>query len=243
MNISSEGEKRIKGEREKSPSPLLPVSPSQITILIADDHPIFRKGLLQVIEIEPDLAIVGEAADGQTALEQIKTLKPDVAVLDIDMPKKNGFVLAQEIGDCKLPVKIVFLTMYKEENAFNRALDLGVKGYLLKDSAVTDIVAGIRAVANGQHFISPAISSYLINRHTRAGRLEDEKPGLKDLTPTERRILKLIADNKTSKEIAAELFISARTVDNHRTNIATKLELHGSHALLKFAFDHKSELS
>ena len=85
MNISSEGEKRIKGEREKSPSPLLPVSPSQITILIADDHPIFRKGLLQVIAIEPDLAIVGEAADGQTALEQIKTQQPDVAVLDIRM--------------------------------------------------------------------------------------------------------------------------------------------------------------
>ena len=218
-------------------------SNDQIRVVIADDHPIFRKGLLQVIAIEPDLAIVGEAADGQTALEQIKTQQPDVAVLDIDMPKKNGFVLAQEIRDCKLPVKIVFLTMYKEENAFNRALDLGVKGYLLKDSAVTDIVAGIRAVANGQHFISPAISSYLINRHTRADRLADEKPGLKDLTPTERRILKLIADNKTSKEIAAELFISARTVDNHRTNIATKLELHGSHALLKFAFDHKSELS
>ena len=218
-------------------------SNDQIRVVIADDHPIFRKGLLQVIAIEPDLAIVGEAADGQTALEQIKTQQPDVAVLDIDMPKKNGFVLAQEIADCKLPVKIVFLTMYKEENAFNRALDLGVKGYLLKDSAVTDIVAGIRAVANGQHFISPAISSYLINRHTRTDRLADEKPGLKDLTPTERRILKLIADNKTSKEIAAELFISARTVDNHRTNIATKLELHGSHALLKFAFDHKSELS
>src|SRR5207247_10269284 len=193
MNISSEGEKRIKGEREKSPSPLLPVSPSQITILIADDHPIFRKGLLQVIELEPDLEIVGEAADGQTALEQIKTLNPDVAVLDIDMPKKNCFVLAQEIRDCKLPVKIVFLTMYKEENAFNRALDLGVKGYLLKDSAVTDIVAGLRAVANGQHFISPAIYSYLINRHTRAGQLEDAEPSLKHLPTTERRIRKFTA--------------------------------------------------
>ena len=185
----------------------------------------------------------GEASTGEDGLRLLAEQPFDLVLLDIDMPKKNGFVLAQEIGESKLPVKIVFLTMYKEENAFNRALDLGVKGYLLKDSAVTDIVAGIRAVANGQHFISPAISSYLINRHTRAGKLEDEKPGLKDLTPTEQRILKLIADNKTSKEIAAELFISARTVDNHRTNIATKLELHGSHALLKFAFDHKSELS
>lgn len=219
------------------------MSNDQIRLVIADDHPIFRKGLLQVIEIEPDLQIVGEAADGQTALDQIKTLRPDVAVLDIDMPKMNGFVLAQEIGARKLPSKIIFLTMYKEENAFNRALDLGVKGYLLKDSAVTDIVAGIRAVATGQHFISPAISSYLINRHTRVDRLETEKPGLKDLTPMERRIIKFIAENKTSKEIAAELFISVRTVDNHRTNIATKLDLHGSHALLKFAFDHKSELS
>src|SRR5207244_10862696 len=101
MNISSEGEKRIKGERHTSPSPRLPVSPSQITILIADDHPIFRKGLLQVIEIESDLLIVGDAADGQTALEQIKTLKPAVAVLDIDMPKKNGVVLSQKTADDK----------------------------------------------------------------------------------------------------------------------------------------------
>src|SRR5437762_14369766 len=95
--------------------------------------------------------------------------------------------------------------MYKEENAFNRALDLGVKGYLLKVSAVTDIVSGIRAVANGQHFISPAISSYLIKRHTRAGRFADDKSGLKDLTPTERSSLILLADYKTYKEISDSL--------------------------------------
>jgi two-component system, NarL family, response regulator DegU len=214
-----------------------------IRVVIADDHPIFRKGLLQVIQMEPDVEVVGEAGDGKQALEQIEGLKPEVAVLDIDMPGKSGFKLAEEIGERKLAVKIIFLTMYKEENAFNRALDLGVKGYLLKDSAVTDIVAGIRAVARGEHFISPAISSYLINRSGRATRLEEQKPGLKDLTPMERRILKSIVENKTSKQIAEELFISARTVDNHRTNIATKLDLHGSHALLKFAFDHKSELT
>ena len=215
---------------------------NEIRVVIADDHPIFRRGLRQVIDMETDVVVVGEAGDGMTAFGQIETLKPDVAVLDIDMPGKNGFTLAQEIGDCKLPVNIIFLTMYKEENAFNRALDLGVKGYLLKDSAVTEIVAGIRAVARGDHFISPAISSFLVNRSGRARSLEEQKPGLKDLTTMERRILKLIVENKTSKEIAGELFISARTVDNHRTNIATKLDLHGSHALLKFAFDHKSDL-
>jgi len=132
--------------------------------------------------------------------------------------------------------------MYDEEDAFNRAMDLGVKGYILKDSAVTDIVAGIKAVAAGEHFITPSLSSFLINRANRASVLRDQKIGLGLLTEAERRILKLIADQKTSKQIAAELFISPRTVDNHRANICDKLQIHGSNALLKFALEHKSEL-
>ncbi|HZS48075.1 MAG TPA: response regulator transcription factor [Blastocatellia bacterium] len=213
-----------------------------IRVVIADDHPIFRQGLRQVIETVREIEVIGEASNGDEVLEVLRSMGPDVVVLDIGMPKKNGFAVAREIRENGIRVQSIFLTMYDEEDAFNRAMDLGVKGYILKDSAVTDIVAGIKAVAAGEHFITPSLSSFLINRANRASVLRDQKIGLGLLTEAERRILKLIADQKTSKQIAAELFISPRTVDNHRANICDKLQIHGSNALLKFALEHKSEL-
>ena len=214
-----------------------------LTVMIADDHPIFRRGLREVIEGDGGLSVVGEAADGEAALRLAEERRPAVAVLDIDMPRLSGFELVAEFARRHLPVAVVFLSMHKDESMFNEALRLGVRGYVLKESAATDIVAGIRAVAAGQHFISPALSTYLVKRGERQSDLARELPGLGALTPAERRVLKLIADNKTSREIAAELFVSHRTVENHRTNICQKLRLHGSHSLLKFALEHKSELS
>ncbi|MCA1849472.1 MAG: response regulator transcription factor [Acidobacteria bacterium] len=216
---------------------------TEIRIVIADDHPIFRKGLRQVIETDARLKVIGEADDGLTALEQIRGMQPDVVVLDVDMPNKDGFEVARAVQDERLAVEIIFLTMHKDERFFNAALDLGVKGYVLKDSVVTEIIGGIRAVAAGQNYISPPLSNYIVNRSRRAAALAQQKPGLSDLTPTERRVLNLIAEYKTSREIAGELFISTRTVEHHRANISMKLELQGSHALLKFALEHKSELS
>ncbi len=215
----------------------------RLRVFIADDHPIFRRGLREVIEEDAGLFIVGEASNGVMALQQIEQLLPDVAVLDIDMPQLNGFDLVKEIRRKSLPVKIVFLTMHRDEGLFNEALSLGVRGYVLKDSAATDTVACIRAVEGGQHYISPTISTYLVRRSERTAALAQEIPGLGDLTPAELRVLKLIAKNKTSREIAEELFINYRTVENHRNNICQKLGLRGSHSLLKFAFEHKSQLS
>jgi DNA-binding NarL/FixJ family response regulator len=214
----------------------------EIRVLIADDHPVVRQGLRQTIETDRGLKIVGEAGDGGVALEQIKTLLPEVAVLDIDMPVKDGFAVATAIREEKLPVAIIFLTIHREEELFQAAMDMGVKGYVLKDSATTDIISGIKTVAGGQPYISPSLSAYLINRRARSVALIKEKPGIEELTPMERRVLKLIAEDKTSKEIAKELFISYRTVETHRTNISRKLELHGSLALIKFAVAHKSQL-
>jgi DNA-binding NarL/FixJ family response regulator len=214
----------------------------RIRVLIADDHPIFRKGLREVVEEDPQLVVVGEAADGEAALKCLESLDPQVAVIDIDMPKMNGFAIAEVARDRGLRAGLVFLTMLREEDAFNRALDVGVKGYVLKDCAVLEIVSGIKAVAEGQHYLSPSISSFLIRRSARRNDFSRKTPGIEQLTPTERRVLTMIAEKKTSKEISAELFISPRTVDNHRNNICTKLDLHGSNALLKFALEHKSEL-
>jgi DNA-binding NarL/FixJ family response regulator len=214
----------------------------KVKIVIADDHPIVRQGLRQLIEADRDLTVVGEASDGETALQVIETHRPDVAVLDIDMPRIGGFDVVRELERKKIRVKIIFLTMHTEEVIFQTAMDLGVGGYVLKDSATNDIVAGIKSIAAGKPFISPAMSALLLNRRRRAQKLESEKPELDLLTPTERRILKLIAEDKTSKEIGTELFISHRTVHAHRAHILQKLNLSGNLALVKFALTHKSSL-
>jgi DNA-binding NarL/FixJ family response regulator len=215
---------------------------TEIRIVMADDHPIVRQGLRQIIETDRAISIVGEAGDGETALELIEKHQPDVAVLDIDMPNTDGFDVVRALKEKNIPIKIIFLTMHSEDEIFEEAMDLGVKGYVLKDSAVNDIVASIKSVAAGKYFLSPALSSLLLNRRNRINELNENLPALQTLTPTERKILKLIAEDKTSKEIAAELFISHRTVETHRTNISRKLDLSGNLALVKFAAAHKSEI-
>jgi DNA-binding NarL/FixJ family response regulator len=216
---------------------------AKIRVLIADDHPIFRKGLRQVIESDPLLSVVAEAEDGAGALDQISLTNPDVAVLDINMPGVGGFDVVRALRERRVQVAVIILTMHNDEAVFNAAMNLGVRGYVLKDSAITEIVGGIKSVASGHHYITPQLSGYLIERNRLGTEHAAGALGLDRLTPTERRVLRLLADYKTSKEIAAELFIHPRTVDNHRTNICQKLNLHGSHTLLKFALEHKSQLS
>jgi DNA-binding NarL/FixJ family response regulator len=215
---------------------------TKLRVVIADDHPIFRKGLVLAISAERSIEIIGEAEDGQQALAITEELKPDVVVLDIEMPGLNGLQAAGEMIKRRLPVDIIFLTMYKEEDMFNEAMDLGVKGYVLKESAVSDIVNSIKTVAAGRYFLSPSISDYLVSRSDRARSLLKKKPQLENLTTTERKVLRLISENKTSKEIGEKLNISYRTVENHRSNICNKLEIHGSHSLLKFAIENKTVL-
>ena len=213
---------------------------SEIRIVIADDHPIFRKGLREIIESAPKLKVVGEAEDGDSALELLRKYSPDVAVLDVEMPGKDGLEVVRAARDRGIGEKLILLTMYDDEQFFNRAMDLGVRGYVLKNSAVADIVDCIKAVFEGKSYISPTLSSYLINRSRRddsAGQQSD----LVKLTETERRIVRMIAEYKTSKEISAELFISPRTVEHHRENISEKLGLKGRNALLKFAVENLPE--
>lgn len=213
-----------------------------ITIVLADDHPIVRKGLREVIDEDPRLRVVAEANNGREAVDAVETHAPRVVILDVDMPVMNGFAAAREIRDKQLPTEIVFLTMHRDEDLFNEAIDLGAKGFVLKDSALADIVECIKAVAAREHYASHALTRFLLNRSRRAVQLIETQPTLKDLTPTERSVLKLIAEDLTSKEIGDRLFISPRTVEKHRQNICQKLDLQGSHSLLKFAISHKSEL-
>ena len=216
---------------------------SEIKILIVDDHPIFRKGLRQVIEADARLNVVDEAGNGVDALEIIKSLKPDVVIADVNMPQMGGLEMARKIREKNLQTVLVFLTMHNDETMFNAAIDSGVKGYVLKDNAVTDIIECIKSVASGKHYITPALSEYLFNRSRKTSVFKEETGGLDSLTKTERRVLQLIVEEKTSREIGEILFIHPRTVDNHRTNICQKLNLHGSNSLLRFALTHKSELA
>ncbi|HLM60794.1 MAG TPA: response regulator transcription factor [Pyrinomonadaceae bacterium] len=215
---------------------------NEIKIIIADDHPIFRGGLKNIIEKEPNIVIVAEAETGTEALAKIKEQQPDVAVLDLDMPELDGFGVARELQKLRLLTKVIILTMHKDEAHFNRAIDLGVSGFVVKDGAASEIVGCIKAVAANREYFSPAVSSHLLHRVRRASSF-NYQAGINDLTVTERRILFLLAELKTSKEIAAGLGVSPRTIENHRARICQKLDLQGSHALVKFALQHKDQLT
>lgn len=215
---------------------------NEIKLFIADDHPVFRAGLKVLIEKDDRMKIVGEANDGTEALEKVLRTEADIAVLDIDMPGRDGFEVAQAMRENNSPAKIIFLTMHKDEHFLNKALELNVKGYLIKESAVTDIINCIRAVAAGKVFISPAVSGLLLKRTRQAERAKSANLSPESLTATERRILSMIADYKTSREIGDELFVSFRTIENHRVNIARKLDLKGNHALIRYAVENKSLL-
>jgi DNA-binding NarL/FixJ family response regulator len=210
---------------------------NEIQVLIADDHPIVREGLRQTIESDSGLKVVAEAGDGLEALAKIRQYQPQVVILDIDIPKMDGFEVALAMRKEEIKTEIVFLTVHREESFMKKALGVGGKGFVLKDSAVADIVTAIKAASQGQSFISPAMMSYLIRPRT-----THAKEGLESLTPSERNVLNLIAQYKTTKEIAELLFVSTRTVESHRFNICQKLHLQGSHSLMKFALEHLAEI-
>jgi len=216
------------------------VDASELRLVIADDHPLMRHGIRQSLEAAPGIVVIGEAGDGQTALEMIAAQQPHLAVLDISMPGLDGFGVAREVQSRRLNVGLVILTAQSDESLLDAALDLGVRGYVLKESTASDIVAAVRAVAAGQYYVSSALTGRLIR-----GKQETEarQTGrMKDLTFSEMRVLRLVAEYKTTREIAEELFVSPLTIETHRRNICEKLGVRGSNALVKFALAHKQDL-
>ena len=216
--------------------------PTETRVVIADDHPIFRHGLQKVVEAQADMQVLAAIGDGAAALDAIRRLSPDVAVLDVRMPELDGFEVAKQAAAEGLRTRLMFLTMHAEPVLFERAMAMGVKGYVLKDAALSEIVQAVRTVAIGRSYLSPALSEYLVERSFPTRRAPEGSPPLAALNDRERHILRLIAESKTSKEIAETLGIHYRTVENQRAAISQKLGLQGSHALVKFAFEHKGEL-
>ncbi len=175
-------------------------------------------------------------------MEEIIKNRPDVAILDISMPKLNGLEVVEEIKSRNLDTKFVILTMYKDEEYFYKAIDIEVNAYILKENAEDELLVSLNAVMKNQYYISPILSEYLIAKNRKKGSLGKANSLIESLTPTERQVLKLVAENRTSKQIAEKLFISPKTVENHRANISSKLCLKGRNQLIFFAWENKTIL-
>ncbi len=214
----------------------------KIKIIIADDHPMMRSGVKSVLLADPQIEIIAEAKDGDEAFNLILKHQPDVALLDVEMPKITGLEVVRRIQSENVKTKVIFLTMYKAEDMFNEAMDSGAYGYVLKENAVEDVLESVKSVHQGKYYISPLISDYLVKRINTQNDLKSKTPSINDLTQTERKVLKLISLDKTTQQIADELFISYKTVENHRNNISKKLNLSGTHSLVKFAIKNREKL-
>lgn len=213
-----------------------------ITIIIADDHPLMRSGVKGVLQTNPQIQIIAEAQDGENALKLIQKHHPDIALIDVEMPKMTGLEIARRAAEEKLKTKIIFLTMHKDEDMFNEAMNAGAFGYVLKENAVEEVLESVKTVAEGEYYISPLISGYLVRRFNKQNEFAAQQPSIYDLTKAERAILKLISEEKTTQQIADELHISYKTVENHRNNISKKLNLSGTHSLVKFAIKNKEKI-
>jgi two-component system, NarL family, response regulator NreC len=206
-----------------------------IRILLADDHTVMRKGLRMLLASQPEFSVVAEASDGRQAVEQAEATGPDVAVVDIAMPNLSGIEAAQRIHAALPQVAIVILSMHSDEGYVLRALKAGAKGYLLKDSAEGDLIQAIKAVHQGKTFFSPEISQMLVEDYIREIRARGAEDSYDLLTPREREILQLLAEQKSNKEIAQTLHLSTYTVETHRRNLQEKLNLHSLGELILYA--------
>lgn len=211
-------------------------------IFLADDHTLFREGIFKILESNRNNIIIGTAKDGIEALEKIRLLQPDVAIIDIEMPSRSGLQVVKSLREEKLKTLFIVLTMYNNEEYLEEAMTNGVKGYLLKDSTVEEICECIDTVLDGKYFISAKLTNHLIKNAKLNIQETDFETQLNKLTQMEKQVLKLLSEKKTSTQIGEELFISYRTVQKHRQNISIKLGFSGYNKLLLFAIENKKVL-
>ncbi|MGI0134266.1 MAG: response regulator [Candidatus Micrarchaeaceae archaeon] len=198
-------------------------------IILADDHLMFRQGLRALLESE-GCEIVGEAGDGREAVKLARETEPDIAILDIGMPLLNGIDAAREIRRRVPDTQLILLTMYEESAYVLESLQVGIRGYVLKAQAAEDLIAAIRQIEHGGVYLSPGISETLIDAYRTKSELPEDP-----LTPRERQVLQLVAEGKTTKQIAAILTLSVKTADSHRTRLMKKLGIHDTAGLVRYA--------
>jgi DNA-binding NarL/FixJ family response regulator len=211
---------------------------SKIRILIADDHTLLRNGICALLEDEPDITIVGEASDGREAVRLAGQHKPEVVLMDIAMPLLNGLEATRQIKHEHPEINILVLTMYDNEEYFREMLEVGASGYIIKRAAASELVTAIRAVYNGEAILSPTITRLLLEDYLNRD-IHSQKDDPNALSSREREVLQLIAEGKTSREIAEILNLSVKTVQSHRTSLMQKLDLHDRGDLIKYAIQKK----
>lgn len=207
---------------------------AKIRILLADDHALVRRGVRLILDGEPDLCVIAEAGDGAEAIAMARTDPPDLAILDIAMPRMTGLQTARELTRLQPELRILMLTMYDNEQYFFEALKAGASGYVLKSVADRDLVEACRAAIRGEPFLYPGAVTALIRNYLDRVRDGDQLPA-RVITDREEEILKLVAEGHSSKDIAALLFISAKTVERHRANLLQKLGLRDRLELTRYA--------
>jgi DNA-binding NarL/FixJ family response regulator len=211
---------------------------SKIRTLIADDHTLLRNGICALLEDEPDIMIVGEASDGREAVRLAGQLKPNVVLMDIAMPLLNGLEATRQIKHEHPEISVLVLTMYDNEEYFREMLEVGASGYIIKRAAASELVTAIRAVYNGEAVLSPAITRFLLEDYLNHD-IRSEKDDPNALSSREREVLQLIAEGRTSREIAEILNLSVKTVQSHRTSLMQKLDLHDRGDLIKYAIQKR----
>ena len=208
---------------------------ASIRVLLADDHAVLRAGLRALLNAEPDMEVVGEATDGQDAVEKTRLLKPDVVVMDVSMPGVNGLEATTRIVQSGLDAKVLILTMHPEDQYLLQVIKAGASGYVLKRSADTELMDAIRTVHRGEAFLYPAATRLLVNEYARGARAVGERDSVAELTDREREVLRLTAEGFSNQEIADKLIISPKTVDTYRGRIMDKLNLRHRSELVRYA--------
>lgn len=217
-------------------------SAQPVRILVVDDHPVVRAGIRQVIAGDPRFVVVAEAGSADEAMRCTRDLRPGVVVLDLELGGTNGLEVAKRLQLEGIQIPVVVLTMHRREAYFNEAVELGASAFVLKENTVTELLDAVAAAARGETWFSPTLSDFRARRTGKRSELARENPGVSDLTPTERKIVRAVADNRTTREIAEEMRVSPLTVETHRRNICRKLGLVGSHPLLDFALRNRDRL-
>jgi DNA-binding NarL/FixJ family response regulator len=210
-----------------------------IRTVIAEDHRMVREGIRILLEKAGDIEIVGEASNGQEAILMTRKLSPDVLIMDIMMPIMNGIQAAENIRDLNLPVHVLLLSMYSDAGLVYQALQYGVKGYVLKSSVSDELILAVRALSNGDTYLSSPISEILVERAINPQSDSRKEDPLSSLSPREKEILQLVAEEHTSAEIAEILFISEKTVEKHRGNLMEKLNVRNIAGLVRFAIKYR----
>ncbi len=215
---------------------------AKISVIIADDHPIVRKGIRDLLLEDGRFVIAEEIGSGEKVYDAIVRHKPTLLLLDLNIPVMHGLEVIKTLFREKVQTAVVVMTMHKEDEIVDAVRELGVKGYLLKESAEDNLIRCVESVLSGRYYLSPELSPYLLRQRQRIERTLINRPQLESLSPSERKVLAMVARQMTSKEIADALNISVNTVNNHRNNICRKLDLHGINGLLKFAIENRSSL-